>query len=371
MKFTATAKAFSDAISTASRIVENRNTYPILANIHLTAESDRVTLRATDLDIEITLGFEANVESPGVTTIPAKTAADVLRKYDKAADVSFELAEDGNQATVKSGRSRISLATLSPDSFPDLKAGGSNQRWEIAATDLKRLIDKTSFAISTEETRYFLNGIFLHVVEGNLRAVATDGHRLARCDCPAPDGADGMPGIIIPRKTVAEIAKLIDKTDAAIIVEVSDTKLRVTTPGVTLLSKLIEGQFPDYDRVVPKNNDKRAVIDKSSLMRALDRVSTLASDRGGKAVKMALTSDAVTLEVSNPDHGSATEELAATFDQAEPFQIGFNARYLSDILATIDGDTIAVDLNDAGSPTLITAEGGDGTLTTVLMPMRV
>lgn len=370
MKFIANAGAFSAAISTVSRIVEARNTYPILANVILQTEDGRVTVRATDLDIEVTLGFEAKVDATGVTTVPAKTLDTLLRKYAKDAEVSFE--HDGEaQATIKSGRSRMTLATLDPSSFPELKSGPTNHRFDVPAADLRRLIAKTSFAISNEETRYYLNGIFMHVLDGKLRGVATDGHRMARCDAPAPDGADGMPGIIVPKKTVAEIAKLIDKATEPVTVEVSETKIRVTVGGVTLLSKLIEGTFPDYDRVTPKNNDRHAAIDKASLLTAIDRVSTLASERGGKAVKMAITDGTVTLEVQNPDHGTAVEEIEGKYDQDGSLEIGFNARYLADMLGVIDGDHVAFCLNDAGSPTLIRSEGGDASFLGVLMPMRI
>lgn len=373
MKFVASAKAFSDAITAVSRVVESRNSYPILANVLVTAEADgKVSLRATDLDIEITLDFEAKVETAGQTTVPAKTLESILRKFEKSSDVTFELSGE-NAVTVKAGRSRFSLQTLSPDSFPDLKSGEFTHHFDIAGADLRRLIDKTSFAISTEETRYYLNGIYLHTIQDGdlvLRGVATDGHRMARCQVPAPDGAIDMPGIIIPRKTVAEISKLIAKAET-VGVEISDTKIRVTVGGVALLSKLVQGTFPDYERVTPKNNNKHAVASKADLSKALDRVSTLASDRGGKAVKMTIAGGNLTLEVSNPDHGTATEEMAVKFDPEEAFDIGFNARYLADILGIIDGFDVRFELNDAGSPTILRSDGDDGSFLAVLMPMRV
>jgi DNA polymerase-3 subunit beta len=202
-----------------------------------------------------------------------------------------------------------------------------------------------------------------------LRAVATDGHRMARAESEAPDGAKDMPGIIIPKKTVAEIQKLLDGTEGDVAVEVSDTKIRFAVGGVVLLSKLIEGTFPDYDRVTPKNNDKQLSVDRASFATAVDRVSTIASERGGKAVKLSVKDGQLELSVTNPDHGTATEELAVEFEP-ESFEIGFNARYLLDIVGQIKTDNAVFLFNDAGSPTLV-KEDGEARALYVLMPMRV
>lgn len=372
MKFTSNAKAFSDAVTAVSRVVENRNTYPILANVLIKAEADRVSLRATDLDIEISLSFEAAVENGGQTTVPARTLSDILRKMDKGAEVLFEVTDDAH-AIVKSGRSRFSLATLSPDSFPDLKQGNFARNFDMPAADLRKIIAKTSFAISTEETRYYLNGIYLHAPDVKppvLRGVATDGHRMARCGVALPDGAAGLTGIIIPRKTVTELAKLIEKVET-VGVAISDSKILVTVGNVSLLSKLIEGTFPDYERVTPKNNNKHAIVSKSELDKALDRVSTLASDKGGKAVKLSLKDGLLGLEVTNPDHGTATEEIAVQFDPGETFEIGFNGSYLANCLDVLAGKETRFEFGDAGSPTILRSADADDDTLLVLMPMRV
>ena len=203
-----------------------------------------------------------------------------------------------------------------------------------------------------------------------LRAVATDGHRMARAEIEAPAGAVGMPGIIVPKKTVGEIQKLLDGADdAEVKVEVSDTKIRVAVGSVVLLSKLIEGTFPDYDRVTPKNNDKQMIVDRASFAIAVDRVSTIASERGGKAVKLSAREGLLELSVTNPDHGTASEELAVEFE-TDGFEIGFNARYLLDIIGQIRSESAVFLFNDAGSPTLVKDEGETRALY-VLMPMRV
>jgi len=234
------------------------------------------------------------------------------------------------------------------------------------------LIDRTQFAISTEETRYYLNGIFLHTIESagalKLRAVATDGHRLARADVEAPSGSEGMPGIIIPRKTVGELQKLVDNPELIVTVEVSDAKIRLTIGEIVMTSKLIDGTFPDYQRVIPQANDKEMRVDCQSFAQAVDRVSTISSERG-RAVKLALNEGHLTLTVNNPDSGSATEEVAVGYDN-DPMEIGFNAKYLLDITAQLSGDDAIFLLADAGSPTLVRDTAGDDALY-VLMPMRV
>ena len=310
--------------------------------------------------------------TPGTTTVPAHTLYEIVRKLSDGADVVLET--DGNdQMLISSGRSRFHLACLNPDGFPDLKSGAFTHNFSIKVEMLKDLIERTQFAISNEETRYYLNGIFVHTVDGPdgvvMCAVATDGHRLARVEAEAPQGSAGMPGIIIPRKTVAEVLKLLDGVEDEVKVELSDTKIRFTLGGVILLSKLIEGSFPDYERVTPKNNDKALVVDRDSLARAMDRVSTIASERGGKAVKLALTPGQLELSVTNPDHGTANEELAVEFD-LEGFEIGFNARYLLEIIAQIRTESATFMFNDAGSPTLV-REDGETKALFVLMPMRV
>jgi DNA polymerase-3 subunit beta len=355
------------------RVVERRNTYPILANVLFKAGDDKVELRATDLDIEVTESLPAMVGTPGTTTVPAHTLYEIVRKLSDGAEVRLE-TDGGEQMTLTSGRSRFNLQCLSPDSFPDLKSGSFGHEFSIAAAALRELIERTQFAISNEETRYYLNGIYFHAVENSatgtvLRAVATDGHRMARAEIEAPAGSEGMPGIIVPKKTVGEVQKLLDGADGDVAVEVSDTKIRFSVGSVVLLSKLIEGTFPDYERVTPKNNDKQMNVDRAAFATAVDRVSTIASERGGKAVKLSAKEGLLELSVTNPDHGMASEELAVEFD-TDGFEIGFNARYLLDIVGQIRSDSAVFMFNDAGSPTLV-KEDGETKALYVLMPMRV
>ncbi|KXF79027.1 DNA polymerase III subunit beta [Paramesorhizobium deserti] len=354
------------------RVVERRNTIPILSNVLLQADGASLQLKATDLDLEITEATAGMVEQAGATTVPAHLLYDIVRKLPDGAEVQLATNPDGNSLAVLSGRSNFRLQCLPQSDFPELTAGSFTHTFRLESTALKRLIDRTQFAISTEETRYYLNGIYLHAIESDgalkLRAVATDGHRLARAELDAPAGSEGMPGIIIPRKTVAELQKLVDDPDVAVTVELSDAKIRFTIGSVVLTSKLIDGTFPDYQRVIPSGNDKKLTIDRQSFASAVDRVSTISSERG-RAVKLAIADGQLTLTVNNPDSGSATDELPAEYD-ADPIEIGFNSKYLLDITSQLSGSDAIFMLADAGSPTLVRDTGDENALY-VLMPMRV
>ena len=354
------------------RVVERRNTIPILSNVLLRGEGASLEMKATDLDLEITEATAAMVEQAGSTTVPAHLLYDIVRKLPDGSEVLLATQPDGGTMTVASGRSKFSLQCLPETDFPDLTAGTFSHTFRLPSTELKMLIDRTQFAISTEETRYYLNGIFMHTIETDgalkLRAVATDGHRLARADVNAPAGSEGMPGIIIPRKAVGELQKLVDNPDISVTVEVSDAKIRFTIGSVVMTSKLIDGTFPDYQRVIPSANDKELTVDCQSFAQAVDRVSTISSERG-RAVKLALAAGQMTLTVNNPDSGSATEELAVGYDN-DPLEIGFNAKYLLDITNQLNGTDAVFLLADPGSPTLVRDTAGDDALY-VLMPMRV
>ncbi|TIV01468.1 MAG: DNA polymerase III subunit beta [Mesorhizobium sp.] len=354
------------------RVVERRNTIPILSNVLLSAEGATLELKATDLDLEVTEATPAKVERGGATTVPAHLLYDIVRKLADGAEVILKTDEDGNAMTVTSGRSSFRLQCLPQSDFPELSAGSFSHIFRLDSVALKGLIEKTQFAISTEETRYYLNGIYLHTHDADgklkLRSVATDGHRLARAEIDAPAGSEGMPGIIIPRKTVSELQKLVDDPDVAVTTELSDTKIRFTIGSVVLTSKLIDGTFPDYQRVIPTGNDKKLIIDRQSFAAAVDRVSTISSERG-RAVKLSIGEGQVTLAVNNPDSGSATEELAADYS-SDAIEIGFNAKYLLDVAAQLTGTEAKFMLADAGSPTLI-HDMADETTLYVLMPMRV
>jgi len=360
------------SLSHVHRVVERRNTIPILSNVLLKSEDGALRLKATDLDIEITEQVPASGEQDGATTVPAHLLYDIVRKLSDGSEVKLETNPDGAQMTVTSGRSHFRLQCLPESDFPDITAGTFSHTFQMKSADLARLVERTQFAISTEETRYYLNGIFLHTIDSGgslkLRAVATDGHRLARAEMEAPAGSEGMPGIIVPRKTVAEIQKLLGEADDTVTVELSDAKIRFTLGKVVMTSKLIDGTFPDYGRVIPTGNDKALTLDRQTFSSAVDRVSTISSERG-RAVKLAVADSQLTLTVNSPDSGTATEELAVGYD-ADEIEIGFNAKYLLDITGQLSGEEAVFMLADPGSPTLI-RDGGDENTLYVLMPMRV
>jgi len=371
MKVTVERSTLLKSLGHVHRVVERRNTIPILSNLLLSASENGLRLKATDLDIEVVETIAADAPEPGATTVPAHTLYDIIRKLPDGAQVSLETTGDSG-LVLRSGRSRFQLQTLPESDFPDITAGDMAHRFVLPAGELKRLIDKTQFAISTEETRYYLNGIYLHTIDVDgrpvLRAVATDGHRLARVDTAAPQGSVGMPGVIVPRKAVSEIQKLLEDGESEVAVELSGSKIRVATASVVLTSKLIDGTFPDYQRVIPSGNDKRLTVDRGDFAASVDRVSTISSERG-RAVKLSMAEGRMTLSVTNPDSGSATEEIEVDYE-ASPLDIGFNARYLMDIAAQLDGDTALLKLADPGSPTVIQDREGASALY-VLMPMRV
>jgi len=371
MKVTIERNSLLKTLGHVQSVVERRNTIPILSNVMMEAEGDSVAMTATDLDIAIIETTSAAVVQPGSTTVPAHTLFDIVRKLPDGSEVELSL-EENDRLVVKAGRSRFTLTCLDKEDFPVMSEGDMPHRFEVAAEELKRLIDKARFAISTEETRYYLNGIYLHVANtedgATLRAVATDGHRLAQVEQDVPDGAAGMPGIIIPRKTVGEIRKLIDEVDGAVSVSLSETKIRFQFGGAVITSKLIDGTFPDYSRVIPEGNDKMLEMDVRVFAESVDRVSTISSDKT-RSVKLALTEDLLTLSVSSPDSGTAREELAAAYS-ADALEIGFNSRYLLDILAQIEGETVQVMLADPSSPTVLKDMLDEAALY-VLMPMRV
>jgi DNA polymerase-3 subunit beta len=371
MKVTIERNSLLKTLGHVQSVVERRNTIPILSNVMFEADGDMVAMTATDLDIAIIERTGANVAQPGATTVPAHTLFDIVRKLPDGSEVELTL-EDSERLVVKAGRSRFTLACLDKEDFPVMNEGDMPHRFDLAAEELKRLIDKARFAISTEETRYYLNGIYLHVANSEdgqrLRAVATDGHRLAQVEQDVPEGSAGMPGIIIPRKTVGEVRKLIDEFEGNVSISLSDTKIRFAFDGAVITSKLIDGTFPDYSRVIPEGNDKVLEMDCRTFAEATDRVSTISSDKT-RSVKLSLAEDALTLSVNSPDSGTATEELAASYG-SDALEIGFNSRYLLDILAQIEGETVQVYLADPSAPTVLRDMVDEGALY-VLMPMRV
>ncbi|CAN5364097.1 DNA polymerase III subunit beta [soil metagenome] len=370
MKATIERATLLKGLSHVQSVVERRNTIPILSNVLIEATANgSLRLMATDLDLQIVESIQAQVETPGATTLSAHTLFDIARKLPEGSQVSLQAAD--GKMLIQAGRARFNLSTLPRDDFPIIAEGDLPVAFELPAATLIQIIDKTRFAISTEETRYYLNGIFLHVSDEPLpvlKAAATDGHRLARFTIARPDGAEKMPDIIIPRKCIAELRKLLDEVDGSVEITLSASKIRFGIGSAILTSKLIDGTFPDYSRVIPTANDKLLKIDPRSFEEGVDRVATIATEKT-RAVKMALDRDKITLSVTSPENGTAAEEVPGDF-AGEGFEIGFNARYLLDILQQVDGDVVELHLADAAAPTLI-RENDKSAALYVLMPMRV
>ena len=372
MKLSIERATLLKALAQAQSVVERRNTIPILANVLIEAEGNQVSLRATDLDIEVVDRAPAMVERAGATTVSAVMLHEIVRKLPDGALVSLSEDSAAGRLTITAGRSTFSLATLPKEDFPVMATSEYSSNFAAKAPVLRRLFDKAKFAISTEETRYYLNGVYMHVSQGEngkvLRCVATDGHRLARIDADLPDGADGMSGVIVPRKTVGELRKLLEDDDAMIAVSVSETKVRFATPAITLTSKVIDGTFPDYTRVIPTGNTRKLEVDAAEFAKAVDRVATVSSERS-RAVKLSLEEDRLILSVNAPDSGAAEEELAVAYGD-ERLEIGFNAKYLLEIASQVDRENAVFLFNSAADPTLM-REGNDTSAVYVVMPMRV
>jgi DNA polymerase-3 subunit beta len=367
MKATIERAALLKSLGHVQSVVERRNTIPILSNVLIEAgENGTMRFMATDLDLQIVDEAEAAIDQPGTTTVSAHTLFEIVRKLPEGSQVSLSAAE--GRLHIAASRYKSNLPTLPRDDFPIIAEGELPTSFELPAAKLRQIIDKTRFAISTEETRYYLNGIFMHVADDVLKAAATDGHRLARVTIARPEGAQGMPDIIVPRKCIGELRKLLDEVEGSVAVSLSASKIRFTLGHAVLTSKLIDGTFPDYSRVIPTGNDKLLTIDPKSFLQGVDRVATIASEKT-RAVKMALDRDKITLSVTSPENGTATEEVPGDYSAAG-FEIGFNAKYLSDILSQIESDTVEVHLADAAAPTLI-RENDKAEALYVLMPMRV
>jgi len=353
-------------------VVEKRGTIAVLSNVKIDAGKDGVALTATDMDIAMVEKITATVSKPGSTTVPAHTFYDIVRKLPEGSQIEMSTSGDGSKVTIKSGQSRFSLACLPVDEFPVMAEGDLPHQFTLKSAECRALIEKPSFAISTEETRYYLNGIYLHVAgsgkDKKLRAVATDGHRLARIEVALPAGADGMPGVIVPRKAIYELKKLIEESASDVNISLSDSKIRFASGDAVLVSKLIDGNFPDYDRVIPSGNDKIMEVDCKAFTQGVDRVSVISSEKS-RAVKFHLENGKLTLSASSPEHGTASEEIDVTYS-ATAMEVGFNSRYLLDMMTQIEGEQAQFLMGDSASPAIVRDTAEVGALY-VIMPMRV
>lgn len=362
------------SLSHIQSVVERRQTIPILANVLLEATEENggtLLLRATDNEIEISDKIPASVEQAGSLTVSAHKLYDVVKKLPDGAQVSCAFQEATSQLSVNSGRSRFALATIPAEGFPSMQVEDAACTFTVASAQLAGLIDKTQFAMSTEETHYNLNGIYMHEAEKDgkalLKVAATDGHRLATASIDLPEGAKGLPSVIIPRKTIGELTKLLSETEQDLQVIVSQNQIRFSFGDVILASRLIDGTFPDYEKVIPTGNDKFLEVDSAALTTLVDRVAVIFEKSRG--IKLILKKGVLVVSAANSEEGMAEDEMEAGYD-GEQLEIGFNYRYLLDILAQIKGGTVRFALQDGMSPVIL-QDANNAAALYVLMPMRV
>lgn len=371
MQLTIQASVLLKALKASGGAVQ-KSTIPVLANVLITAGDSGLELRCTNLDIETTARCKADVETPGTTTVSQDILESFIAKLPKDATVVLRQAAGENKLSVSAGKARMAMLSLPAEDFPTFAAETPTWQTELSGKDIALLFGRTYFAASTEEVRYYLNGVYLELWKRGgpspqLRGIATDGHRLALAHIPAPDSLSEAFGVIVPRKTVSEVIKLCADVEK-VAVGISQSKISFDTGAVRLVSKLIDGTFPDYERVIPQNNNTVAIIKRAEFAKAADRVATISTEKG-RAIKFTFDTGRVELAVNSVDHGSAVEDMPIEFD-AGKIEIGFNSRYVADVLGEFETEKIRINLADAGSPTIIRGEGEDAMLA-VLMPMRV
>ncbi len=370
MKITIEKTQLLKSLAHTQSVVERRQTIPILSNVLIEAENDSILIKATDNEIEIQEKVPAVVETAGSVTVPAHKLYDIVKRLPDGAQVSMSVSAETNQLSLVSGRAKFALSILPADGFPTMVQENMPFSFGMTGVDLLGLINKTGFAASMEETRYNLNGIYLHEKEGEtafLTAVATDGHRLACAKIALPEGAKGMPGVIIPRKTIGEISKLIAEIGGDIAVSLSANQIRFHLGDVILASRLIDGTYPEYERVIPAANEKVVEADASVLSAVVERVSVVSEKSRG--IKISLKNNLLQVTAASADEGSAEDEMDAAYTGDE-LEIGFNFRYLLDVLSQIKGGTVRLALNDSVSPAVLRDTADENALY-VLMPMRV
>lgn len=365
LSFACQRDTISAALDRARKIVANRNTIPILSNLLLRLDAEgTLTIKGTDLDIETAVEVQnVDVVTTGATTVPATAFAATIAKM--AAGRVFVEATD-RALTVRAGRARSTFPTFPAEDFPDISAKQATHSFIIPHLDLRRIYEKCDFAISTEETRYYLCGVFLRTIDGMLIATATDGHRLSRLSLDMPDGAEDMPGIIIPDRAVSMFRELADKEDVPVQVELSESFIRLRTSKMTIYSKLVDGTYPDSERIIPRGNNQVAIIELDQLMAAIERLLVM-TDKETRQYRMEFTAGQITL-FSKADNGEAEDTIDAACDF--DLTVGFNGKYLQEMCKTMVGPKLRMEMGDASSPPLIRDEG-DPSREIVLMPMRV
>lgn len=371
MKFIITKQAIFKTLSHLQSIVNKKNTLPILSNILIEAEHNSLTLSSTDMDISIKETINCNIVEEGATTLNAQIIYDIIKKLPENNEVEF-ISNDSKILTIRSNVSKFSLNCLPKDDFPIIETTSNGKKITVNAKTTFNLINKTKFAISNEETRYFLNGLYLNITKDSssniITFVGTDGHRLATSSSNTHSFDHEIPGVIIPKKTINELAKILSEKHDDIDIDISSNKIIFYIDNLILISKLIDGSFPDYNKVIPKNNTNHLIINRTNLLSAVDRVSTISNEKS-PSIKFKVFNDLVNLSTVNNENSTATEDIPAKYDGID-IEIGFNSRYIMDILDNLEGEEIKLSFNDNSTP-IIAQEQSKSNLIYVLMPMRV
>jgi DNA polymerase III subunit beta len=365
MKLTASREDLLAPLQSVIGVVERRQTMPILANVLVSAREGRVHLTASDLEVELVSSVAANVQAPGDITIPGRKLLDIVRSLPDQTPVS--LATDGERVVLKGGRSRFTLSTLPATEFPVIDEVNAQQSFSLAQAEFRRLIDKTHFSMAQQDVRYYLNGLLLETEAQLLRAVATDGHRLAICETALDTAARTPQQVIVPRKGVLELQRILGN-EGQIELSIGTNHVRATIGDIRFTSKLIDGRFPDYSRVIPASPPRVVTAEREALRQALQRTSILSNEKY-RGVRLGVAPGLLTLQAQNPEHEMAEDEVEVTYE-FESMEIGFNVTYLLNALDALDTDQVEIGLTDANSSCLIRAPGMT-TARYVVMPMRL
>ncbi len=371
MKFLVSKPIIFKTLNHLQSIVNKKNTLPILSNILIEAKDSTLILTSTDMDISIRETIICNIVEEGSTTLNAQIMFDIIKKLPESSEVEF-ISNDGKILTIRSNVSKFSLSCLPKDDYPIIETTSEGEHLTVNGQDILKLINKTKFAISNEETRYFLNGLYFNILLKNeismITFVGTDGHRLATSTLTKKNLLNELNGVIIPKKTINELSKLLSENNNDIDINISSNKIIFYIDNLILISKLIDGNFPDYTKVIPKNNNNFLIINRSNLLAAVDRVSTISNEKS-PSIKFKLLKNLVNLSTINNENSTATEDIISKYEGDE-IEIGFNSRYIMDILDNLEGEEIKISFNNNATP-IIAEEQNSSEVVYVLMPMRV
>jgi DNA polymerase-3 subunit beta len=367
MKFTTNREALLRPLQLVTGVVERRQTLPVLANLLVVARDGALSLTGTDLEVElVAVERGVSIDEDGQATIPARKLADIWRSLPEGAEVSVQV--EGDRAVVRAGRSRFTLATLPAADFPKVESGPGDLELTLSQGELRRLLDQVSFSMAQQDVRYFLNGMLLEVTRDHTRTVATDGHRLAMCTL-----ANGAPDVervqaIVPRKGVLELGRLLDDGEEGVTLHMGANHLRVTLGPFTLTTKLVDGKFPEYEKVVPRRTERTMSGDREALRQAFNRASILSNEKY-RGIRLILDGELLTIQANNPEQEEA-EEIVPVEYRGERMEIGFNVSYLQDVLNVLQSAEVTLSVADANSSALIEGAGNEEALY-VVMPMRL